>query len=99
MAREHWMKCEGTVAATAETITIPNWWSHLEIRHTGAQALYIVFDWETGDTEVSATNFDVFLGGSSDRPFIASYSTRVGPIFANARVISAANDLVSIIGW
>ena len=90
---------EGFAAGVAETVTIPNWRGQLQIRHSGAQVLYVLFDWETGDTEVSATNFHIWLPGNSNYPFVTTHSPRVGPEWRSVRILSAALGTISIVGW
>ena len=88
--------CEAVVAATAETIAL-NYINCFRVTNATGQVLYIKFEWDTGETEVSATNFDVLVANSSTVEFVSRSPTF--PRMRNMRVISAGSGSVGIIGW
>ena len=92
-----WSDCEAIVGATAETVTLTGITNYMRIDSAINDLVYIKFNWETGDTEVSATNFDVHLGAYGDFEWIARFSTDPG--WFNARVISATSGRVTFMGW
>lgn len=95
---QHWGVCEGVVAATAETITIEQIMVYMRITNATGNTLYVVFDWTTGDTEVSATNFDISLANGTSFE-IDRGSKKKTPRIGNLRVISAGSGDVSVWGW
>ena len=88
--------CEAIVATVAETIAL-NYINYFRITNTSGQALYVKFDWDTGDTEVSATNFDIYLANLDYAEFQAR--TPTWPKLRNMRVISAGTGRVAVLGW
>ena len=92
-----WQKSEAITGATAETITITGLVNYLRINNGIADELYLKFNWTTGDTEVSATNFDVAL---SDYLYLELIRRSPSfPKFQNVRVICATSGSISMMGW
>lgn len=94
-----WQKCEAIGAATAGTITITGVVNYLRITPALGAALYLKFNWAAGDTEVSATNFDVAI--MDDIGAFAEFIHRAPsfPKFKNVRVLSAGAGSIGFIGW
>jgi hypothetical protein len=99
MTDTHWSICEAIEAATEETIVLVKCKRHLEISHSSASDLFVKFNWTTGDTEVSATNFDVIVGADPRERWVFDATHIHSPQFSNARVISAGAGSVGIVGW
>lgn len=89
--------CEAIVGATAETITITDLVNYLRIDNGIADELYLKFNWTTGDTEVSATNFDAVLTDYLDLEIIRRSPSF--PKIKNVRVICATSGSIAFMGW
>jgi len=92
-----WTKCEGIMLNTAETIEIDNATNYLRITSGIADEVFIKFNWAAGDTEVSATEFDVVL---DDYGYVEL--KREAPTFPkleNVRVICATSGSLALMGW
>ena len=94
-----WTTCEAIGAATAETITITGVVNYLRITNVVGAALYLKFDWAAGDTEVSATNYDVALADDVGAFVEFIHRTPTFPKFKNVRVLSAGAGSIAFIGW
>lgn len=89
--------CEAIVGTTAETITFTEFVNYLRINNGIADELYLKFNWAAGDTEVSATNFDVVL---TDYLYLEIIRRAPSfPKFKNMRVICATGGSVGIMAW
>ena len=88
--------CEAIVGTVAETIAL-DYINYFKITNATGQTLYLKFEWDTGETEVSATNFDFLLTANLAAEFISRSPTF--PRMRNVRVISAGSGSVGIIGW
>jgi hypothetical protein len=95
---QHWGVCAPVVAATPVTITIEQIQVYLRITNATGNVLYIVFDWVTGETEVSATNYDIVLANNAAFELARDNKKRV-PKIGNLRVLSAGSGDVSVWGW
>ena len=89
--------CEAIVGATAETILITGLVNYLRITNGIGDELHLKFNWTVGDTEVSATNYDVML---DDYDFIELIRRSPSfPKFKNVRVIGATSGSIAFMGW
>jgi len=92
-----WQKCEPVVLNTAETIAITGVTNYLRISNGIPDEVFIKFNWAVGDTEVSATEFDVVL---DDYNYVElKRESPTFPKFKNARVICATSGSLAIMGW
>ena len=91
-----WSVCEAIVASTAETIDL-GYTSALLITNKSGADLYIKFEWATGDTEVSATNFDACVSDNGNMSLTADMPGL--PRLYNMRVISTSGGRVAAMGW
>ena len=94
-----WQLCEIIVGATAETITITGVVNYLRITSALGAALYLKFNWAAGDTEVSATNYDVAISDDIGSFIEIKREAPSFPKFKNVRVISAGAGSIGFIGW
>lgn len=92
-----WQECEQIIGATAETITITGLVNFLRIGNGIADELFLKFNWAVGDTDVSATNFDVVLDDYDSLELIRRSPSF--PKFKNVRVICATGGYVAFLGW
>jgi len=92
-----WHSCVQLLGTTPQTITPTKATHGLSIDNDTTAKVYVVFNWLTGDTEVSATNFDkvVAAGGSmtierdgNSLPDIKAY-----------RVLGSATGYLGNLGW
>jgi hypothetical protein len=94
-ATSYFSKCEAILANTAETIVITNSKGGIILSNPLSNTVYIKFNWATGDTEVSLTNFDIALFPSR----VLDLFGGDGPVVKNARVICATAGSIGIVGW
>jgi hypothetical protein len=89
--------CEAVAAATAETVSL-DVTNHLLISSGINDQVYIKFNWATGDTEVSASNFDLCLEAYGRWEF-RKHECPSAPTLKNVRVICATLGSISFMGW
>ena len=94
---EFWQLCEAVIGATAETITITSAINNLRISSGINDIVYLKFNWTVGDTEVSATNFDICLTARGSTEL--KHEAPTWPKFENVRVICAPGGSIGCMGW
>ncbi len=94
-----WQLCNAILANTAETVLIVGLVNYLRITCANGAAVYLKFNWEVGDTEVSATNFDVAISDDIGSFVEIMRKAPTFPTFLNVRVISAGAGSIAFWGW
>lgn len=95
---QHWGTCDAVVAATPSTITIEQIMVSMRITNCTGNVLYVVFDWTVGNTEVSATHFDIALVNNGAYELDRGTKKKT-PRIGNLRVLSAGSGDVAVWGW
>ncbi|HID65099.1 MAG TPA: hypothetical protein EYP49_20460 [Anaerolineae bacterium] len=89
--------CTAITADTAATITL-NYVNYFRLENRTGQVLYVLFDWDSGETEPSSTNFHVAI--NDGEAFELKHEGQfTAPKMRNARVISAGSGRVAFWGW
>lgn len=91
-----WYVCEAIVGNTAETVDL-SIINYLRVQSNINDVVYILFNWITGETEVSATNFVVRLAAYGSFEWKAEHNS--APKLFNVRIISATGGRVAFWGW
>ena len=92
-----WQECNALTGNTAASVTLDHARNYLRISSAIDDIVYIKFNWATGDTEVSATNFDVLL--TSRGSFEFKHEHPSAPKLKNVRVICATSGRLGFMGW
>ena len=80
--------CPALTGTAAATVVLTECDHEVVISNPVAAVLYVKFDWTTGDTEVSATNFDTMV--------MAASVTRIPGRYTNMRVLCASSTSIGV---
>lgn len=94
---EPWSLCEAIVSNTAETVTLSGVVNYLRIQNGINAIVWLKFNWVSGDTECSATNFDVRMPAYDSFEFAHDHPT--APKLNNVRVLCATSGRIGFWGW
>ena len=88
--------CEALTGGSEKTVTL-DVVNYLRVDSGINDIVYVKFNWASGDTEVSSTNFDVRIPASGDFEFASRHNN--APRLFNARVLCATSGRVAFWGW
>ena len=93
-----WHSCTQILKDTPKTIEPSKSANGLQVHNDTVGRVYVVLNWASGDTEVSATNFDMALAATGS---VYTYRRQmsVDPRITSLRVIGSATGYLGVVGW
>jgi hypothetical protein len=88
--------CATLSANTPATIGFVEAEHELVLSNPLATLVYVKFNWMSGDTEVSATNFDTFIPVGSVLNLVRNSDS---PRLSNMRALCATAGNIGVMGW
>jgi hypothetical protein len=87
-------------AATPATVSLTSAKNRLILSLNADETVYLKFNWETGDDEVAADNFDACMYGKGDRIDLGKHPPDTAfPNLSNIRVLASGNCALGLMGW